>query len=123
MGTYLPGAATLGWVVWSGDGIPHSWGIPSDFYPPHVDVGPCVPRLHATLHLHISPPLSASLHISVSPPLLPVWMNVASLNLWLSDFHTAQSSDNSGWYLFCSVVVIFALGGQGGELCLLTPPS
>ena len=29
------------------------------------------------------------------PPLLPVWMNVASLNLWLLDFHTIQFSDNT----------------------------
>ena len=41
-----------------------------------------------------SPPASATL------PLLPIWMSVASLNPWLSDFHTAQFSDSSGCYLF-----------------------
>ena len=43
---------------------------------------------------------SMPLHISLS--LLPIWMNVASLNPWFSDLHTFQFSDKSGWYLFCS---------------------
>ena len=88
MGTYLPG--TLSWVVWSGAGIPRSRGIPPNFHPRHMDV-----RL-----LHSTP-----LHMSL--PLLPVWMNVASLNPWLSDFHTAWFSNDSEWFLFCSLVSFF----------------
>ena len=34
-----------------------------------------------------------------SPPLLPVWVNVSSLTPWLSDSHTVQFSEGSG-YLF-----------------------
>ena len=95
MWTYLPGARTLGWVVWSGAGTPHSCGIPH-FYPPHVNVGLPVPRLQA------SPCISGSL------PLHP--SRITWLNPLLSNFHTAQFSDNSGWYLFCSRVVIFFCG-------------
>ena len=70
MGTYLPGTGTLALVVWC-------WaGIPPVFYPPHVVVG--------------------LLTCSASLPLLPVWMNVASLNPWLLDFCMAQFSDESG---------------------------
>ena len=84
MGIYLPGTGTLGCVVWPGSGILHSWGIPPDFYPPHVNVGQTIPLpLHAPLSLCTSAPIPTSL------PLLPVWMNVATLNPWLSDFHTA----------------------------------
>ena len=36
-----------------------------------------------------SPPChTSSLPGCLSPPLLPVWMNVSSLSLWLLDFHT-----------------------------------
>ena len=59
----------------------------------------------------------------LSAPLLRIWMNVASLNTWFSDFHTAWFSDNSGWYLFCSVVVFFATVVRGGKECLPMPPS
>ena len=62
MGTYLPGIGTLGWVVWSGAGISHSWGILSNFYPTHVDVGLLLLCLHAT-----SPRLSMLLCISSLP--------------------------------------------------------
>ena len=50
-------------------------------------------------------------------------MNVASLILWLSNFHTARFSEDSGWYLFYSLVVIFAVVVWGGKLCLPIPPS
>ena len=40
-----------------------------NFYPPHVDVGPAC---------------------SASAPLLPVWMNVVSLILYLSVFQSTQ---------------------------------
>ena len=63
------------------------------------------------------------LHLSASLPLLPVWMNVTSLNSWLSDFHTARFSDESGWYLCYSLVVIFAVVVHGGEAYLPIPPS
>ena len=36
----------------------------------------------------------------LSLPLLPAWMNVSSLSLWLSDFHTVQFSVSSGCFLF-----------------------
>ena len=51
MGTYLPGTGTPDWVVWCGTGIPCSRGVPPDFYPPHVDVGPPVPCLHVSVPL------------------------------------------------------------------------
>ena len=51
------------------------------------------PSLHATSHLCMST------CIPTTPPLLPVSMNVAFLNLWLSDFYTAQFSESSGCYL------------------------
>ena len=77
----------------------HLQVIPPNFYPPHVSVGPSIPPplllpLSTTPHLHVSPPVSMSL------PFLSVWMNVVFLNLWLSDFHIPQFSDNSGCYLF-----------------------
>ena len=98
MESYLPGSRILGWVVWSGVRIPHPRGILPGFYLPHGDMGPPVPPvlLHTILHLHDSLHLSTSLHVSVSLPLLPAWINVASLNLWLLVFHTALFSDNSG---------------------------
>ena len=57
MGTYLPGAGTLGWVVWPGSGIARSLGVPPNFYPLHMNVGLPVP------------------HLSRALPLLPVWMS------------------------------------------------
>ena len=49
-------------------------------------------------------------------------MNVASLNSWLSDFHTVQFSDGSGYYLFGDLVVILSMVVQGVEACLSMPP-
>ena len=34
------------------------------------------------------------------PPLIPIWMNMSSFNLWLSDFHTVRFSDSSSFILF-----------------------
>ena len=83
-GIYLSGAGTLGCVVWSGVGIAHFQDIP-----PICSIATAAAAfLHHTTHLLIS----------VTPPLLPVWMNVSSLNPWLSDFHTAPFSDGSGCY-------------------------
>ena len=58
MGTYLPGAGTLGREVWSGAGIAQCRGILPDFYPPYVNVGPPVllpltPRHVSTLPTHL----------------------------------------------------------------------
>ena len=84
MGVYLPGAGTLDSVVWPGAEIACSQGIPSDFYLPHVNVGPSV-LLPQPLLVHTTP----SLHpISETLALEFIWMNVA-LNPWLLDFHTA----------------------------------
>ena len=81
---YLPGA---------GAGIACSQGVPLNFYLPHVNVGLPLPVLPPPL------PLCATLCLLASLPLLPTWMNVASLNLWLSNFHTVQFSDSSGCYI------------------------
>ena len=35
-----------------------------------------------------------------SPPLQSVWMNVSSLNPWLSDFHAVRVSGSSGCFCF-----------------------
>ena len=94
---YLPGAGALCCAVWLGAGIACSQGIPSSFYTSHVNVGLPVP-----VPLLLPPLLTTAclLTVSASLRLLPVWMNVAPLNYWLSDFHTVQFSDGSGCYLF-----------------------
>ena len=121
IGISLPGAGTLGCTVWPGAGITCSQGIPPEFYPPHMNVGLSIllrpSPLHAVLHLGASPPISATL------PLLPIYMNVASLNPWLLCFHTAQFSDGSGFYLFWDLVVILSVFAQGSKVFLPTPPS
>ena len=70
---YLPDAGTLGCGIWAGAGIACSRGIPPDFYPPHVKVGPPI--------LPLLMPLCAALHLlgpgCLSPPILSVWMSVA----------------------------------------------
>ena len=70
MGICLPGTGTLGW---GGPGVGLGLFTPEiplpNIYPPHMDVGP------------------ASF---MSLPLLPVWMDVVSLILLLSDFHSTQ---------------------------------
>ena len=66
--------------------------------------------------------LCASPHISASLLLLLIYTNVVSLIPWLLDSHTTQFSDNSGWYLFCSLVVIFAVVVEGAEPCLPVSP-
>ena len=67
--------------------------------------------------------VSAPLCLSVTLPLLSIWMNVASLNPWLLDFLTAQFSDNSGCYLFWTLLIIISVVVRGGEACLPTPPT
>ena len=91
MGIYLPSAGTLGCAVWPGAVITHSQGVPPHFHPPHMNVGtPILPP----------PPLHATLPLLASLPLIPNWMSVASLNPWLSDFHTVRFFNSSGYYLF-----------------------
>ena len=58
MGIYLPGAGTLGGVVYPGTRMAPSQGIPPDFYPRYMNGGrrpvpvPPLPLpLHATLYL------------------------------------------------------------------------
>ena len=82
MGTYPPFTGPLGLVVWPGTGILHSQGIPLIVYLPNIDVG---------LPITVSTPL----HPLCIPPFLPIWINVASLNPWILDFHTAHFSDNT----------------------------
>ena len=101
----------------SGAGIAHSQGIPPNFYPPHMNVGPLVLPPPLVPHC-ISLPLCPFL----SPPLLPVWMNVASLNSWLLDFHTVWFSESSGCSLFWGLVVILSVVARRGQTCLATPP-
>ena len=58
--------------------------------------------LHNTppCRVHQSPPCRKSLLPGCpSPPLLPVWMVVSSLSLWLSDFHTVRFSVSSACFL------------------------
>ena len=74
---YLPGAGTLGCLVWTGAKITNSQDIPPNFNPPYVNVEPSIP-----------PPPHPLCPGPPPPPVLLVWMNVASLNPWLSDFHT-----------------------------------
>ena len=59
--------------------------------------------------------LCTLLHLSA----LPTHLDMASLITWLLDFHTAQFSDDSRSYLFCSLDVIFGVVGQGGNPCYL----
>ena len=110
MGIYLLGAGTLACAVWSWAGIVSSQDIPHDFYLPLTTVELPVPIL-------LPPCLSAPHYVSLplcpcstSLPLLPVWMNVASLNPWLLDFHTVLFSDCSGCYLLGNLVVICFCG-------------
>ena len=70
-----------------------------------------------------TPGLQTSLPISASPPLLPTWVNAASLNPWLSDYHIAWFSNGSGCYLFWGLDVILSVVTWGGEACLPTSPS
>ena len=74
MGICLPSAWPLGCVVWPGSGMALSQGVPPNFYPPHVNVGPSV--LLPPSPLCTTSGLLTSLPISASPLLLPVWVNV-----------------------------------------------
>ena len=86
--TLFPGTRAL--QVWPGA---HSPGIlnvgqPALLAAATASAPPC--HYHTTSSL---PQLSTL-------PFLPVWMNVSSLNPWLSDFHTSWFSGSSGCFLF-----------------------
>ena len=62
---------------------------------------PCSTICHLAGSASRPPPCcESSLPGFLSPPLLLVWMNVSSLSLWLSDFHTVRFSVSSGCVLF-----------------------
>ena len=42
-----------------------------------------------------------------SPPLLPVWVTVSAITLWLLDFHTFWFSGSSGYFLFLNLLLSF----------------
>ena len=68
---------SFGWAVWSSAGIACTQGISPKSYPPHVNMAP-----------HIPPPQLLPLHTTLCPlhpsflslPLLPIWMDMESLN-------------------------------------------
>ena len=78
-------AGSVSHTLW---GLPAAaWPAPFHNLPPHWVFQP--------------PPHSESLHPGCPPPpLLPIWMNVSSLSLWLLDFHTVGFSVSSGYFLF-----------------------
>ena len=60
------------------------WGLLAVAWPaPFHNPPPCCVRQPPPCHKSSTPGCQ-------SPPLLPVWMNVSSLTLWLLDFHTVQ---------------------------------
>ena len=75
---YFPGAGTLGCVVWPGAGITRSPGILPSFCLSHVNAGLPLPCCQGTMFSLPWLPVSS---------LLPIWLNKASLNHSLLDFH------------------------------------
>ena len=67
-----------------------------------ANVGPPTPPAAASPSLVLQPPpcWESSPPCCSSLPLLLVWMNVSSLTLWLSDFHTVWFSVSSGYFCF-----------------------
>ena len=110
------GARTMGCAFWPGVGITHSQGIPHHFYPAHMNAGPTVPLL---LPFCPIPPICP---ISETLPFLPIWMDMASLNPWLLDFHTAWFSDSFGC-CFWDLVLILSIVEWAGEESLPMFPS
>ena len=98
----FPRAGTLGCTVYI---------IPQLFLPvyAHAKVGlPSPPA--ATLPCPVLQPLPCqewSPHSCLSLPLLQVWMNVSSLNPWLSNFHTVWFFVSSGCFLFLNLPLSF----------------
>ena len=89
-----------------------------------MDVGPLIP-VSASLHASTTPYLHASLCL-----LPPTYLDecgffislVVRLPHSLTKHEKAWLSDKSGWYLFCTVVVFFAIVMCGGEAFLPMPP-
>ena len=110
------------WAGWSGLGLGSlAPEVSLPIFSHHTWMWGC--PSHISVPLSASPPHHISPRISMSPPFLSIWVNMSSFNPWLSDFHKAQFSYNSGWYLFCSLVVIFAIVVWGGKVYLPMPPS
>ena len=89
---------TLVWGSWCGVGTPHSWDTPPEF---------------------LSTTCGCGTSDSTSLPLPTVWIDVVSLILWLSDFHSTQllSVLSDGFSIFsCN----FNMVVQRGEPCLPT---
>ena len=107
MGIYLLGGRTLGCVVWA---VQFGLGLGLLVSKVSVPLAP-PPLFHATLPLYPSPQLCL------------VWINVCSLNTWLSELPTALFSESSGFYWFWDMVVILSMVTQGGEAFLTMPPS
>ena len=78
------------WAVWSGLGL----GL----------LAPQVSLLVLSTTLEYGAALSAGHHccLAAAPslPLLPVWINISSLNPWLSDFHAVRFSGSPDLFLF-----------------------
>ena len=93
-----PGLRSLAW------GSDHSLlSCPSQFLSTMHECGTLIlPAAAATT----SPPAPRHRHTvsfppsSPAPPHLPIWMKIASLDPWLSDFHTVQFSGSSECFLF-----------------------
>ena len=76
---------------------------------PHANKGPPATTTPAQSSSHwlwyiVSHPLCPG---CPSLPLLPVWMNISSLTLWLPDFHTIRFSGSSGCFLFLNLLLSF----------------
>ena len=83
--TLFPQCWNPGLCSWPGAEIPHSQGVPPDFYQLHVNWHCPYCCCHCPLSGTTPCPLC---HGSLALPLLSVWMNMASLNPWLLDFHS-----------------------------------
>ena len=93
---YVPGAGNLGCAVWSGAGLNCSPDIPPDFSTTRECGTSHTYSATASTSLPHTTPLRLFSHLTLQP----IWMNVASLNPWLLDFHTVRFSDSTGCYLF-----------------------
>lgn len=95
---YFPSDGILGCMLWPGAGTACSPVVPPRVYLPHVNVElPILPASTTTTSPHLTAPLC---HGCPSLPFRPIWMDVSSLDAWLSDFHTIGFSGNSSCFLF-----------------------
>ena len=93
----LLGAGILACVVWPGAGLACSQDTPTQFLSTTHECGNTIlpPHCLSVLHCMFIPYPS-----STTSSLLPIWLNVSSLNPWLSDFHIVQYSGSAGCFLF-----------------------